>query len=173
MSAFNAGDNYRCEDCGGRRFECDYTKFHKIKITMLKDIIEKPIAEIMKTLRIVGKFKTPEEVDAYFEKSLNETAQIVAREVSESLVKVVDDYEQDIKKLHHRMMGTAHDDCKEMLAFDMHSRLIAIKHIKEKLNKKFTHLQSLEEELENSDEIIPDIPGFEGTREDLAKISIK
>ena len=103
---------------------------------MLKDIIEEYTTKLEEDWTTVG----PKEI-------ITETAQIVAREVRESLVKVVDDYEQDIKKLHHKMMGTAHDDCKEMLAFDMHSRLIAVKHIKEKIDKEFTHLQFLEEEL--------------------------
>jgi len=120
---------------------------------MLKDIIE----ELKPTLKKLGTpvqlSSNPDSSDGLIfyeddvEKIVAETAQIVAREVRDSLVKVVDDYEKDITKLHHRMMGTAHDDCKEMLAFDMHSRLIAIKHIKEKLDKEFTHLQSLEEEL--------------------------
>ena len=53
-------------------------------------------------------------------------------------------------------------------------------HIKSELRNFIEHygleetkevLAELEEEM--SDEIIPDIPGFEGTREDLAKIKIR
>jgi len=34
MSAFHGAENYRCEDCGARRFECDYTVPHKMKTNM-------------------------------------------------------------------------------------------------------------------------------------------
>jgi hypothetical protein len=120
----------------------------KIKME-LKDIIEERQAATMEYFKgNIDKGNTLHCNTKYLKDQIAETAQIVAREVRDSLVKVVDDYEKDITKLHHRMMGTAHDDCKEMLAFDMHSRLIAVKHIKEKIDKEFTHLQSLEEELE-------------------------
>jgi hypothetical protein len=99
---------------------------------MLKDIIEKPIAEIMKTLRIVGKFKTPEEVDAYFEKSLNETAQIVAREV--------------LRKVREGAKGREIISDKKLQFVNPH-----IKTWEDGYNfaidDTLTHLQSLEEEL--------------------------
>lgn len=48
-------------------------------------------------------------------------------------VAVVKDYGERMSKLQIEFIGTAHDDCKQMLAYDMHSRLIAVKHITEAL----------------------------------------
>jgi len=51
----------------------------------------------------------------------------------------VKEYEKNIQKLHHEMMGTTHEDCKHLLVYDMHSRLIAIKHILQALSNPPTH----------------------------------
>lgn len=56
-------------------------------------------------------------------------------EERERCIKVVDDYGKSMRELHNKMIGNAHEDSKMILAFDMHSRLIAIKHITEKMNQ--------------------------------------
>ena len=75
---------------------------------MLSDIIQKHIADVIKTLRIAGHFKTPEEVDTYFEKSINETAEIVAREVTTSLTEAHKQHEhemyEELEKAHREEM---------------------------------------------------------------------
>lgn len=55
-------------------------------------------------------------------------------EEREKCIKIVEDYGKSMSKLHSEMIGTAHEDSKMMLAFDMRSRLIAVKHITEKMN---------------------------------------
>lgn len=56
-------------------------------------------------------------------------------EERERCIKVVDDYGKSMRELHNKMIN-AHEDSKMILAgFDMHSRLIAIKHITEKMNQ--------------------------------------
>lgn len=47
----------------------------------------------------------------------------------EEIIEIIDKYGKDISKLHDDCIATAHEDSKMMLAFDMHSRLIAVKHI--------------------------------------------
>ena len=51
----------------------------------------------------------------------------------EECMRVVEEYGQSMSRLHEEMIGKAHEDSKMMLAYDMHSRLISVKHIKEKL----------------------------------------
>ena len=53
----------------------------------------------------------------------------------ERCIGIVKDYGESMSKLHQEMIGVAHEDSKIMLAFDMHSRLIAVKHITEKLTQ--------------------------------------
>ena len=55
------------------------------------------------------------------------------KQAAEEFVGVIDDYEKSMAKLHSKMIGNAHEDSKMMLVFDLHSRRIAIKHIKEKI----------------------------------------
>jgi len=62
--------------------------------------------------------------------ALTETDQ----QAREHCIAVVKEYEKNIQKLHHEMMGTTHEDCKHLLVYDMHSRLIAIKHILQALS---------------------------------------
>jgi len=52
----------------------------------------------------------------------------------ERYIEVVKTYGVKMSALQQEMIGTAHDDCKQMLAYDMHSRLIAVKHITEALS---------------------------------------
>lgn len=53
-------------------------------------------------------------------------------------VAIVEDYGKRMSELHEEMIATSHEDSKMMLAYDMHSRLIAVKHIKEKMLKLST-----------------------------------
>lgn len=62
--------------------------------------------------------------------ALTETDQ----QAREHCIAVVKEYEKNIQKLHHEMTGTTHEDCKHLLVYDMHSRLIAIKHILQALS---------------------------------------
>ena len=68
------------------------------------------------------------DVDFYTERvrvCLTETDQ----QAREECIAIVEEYGKNIQKLHEEMIGTTHEDCKQMLAYDMHSRLIAVKHI--------------------------------------------
>lgn len=69
-----------------------------------------------------------------FNELLHQELQKAREEERERCIKVVDDYSKSMSKLHSKMIGTTHEDSKMMLAFDMHSRLIAVKHITEKMN---------------------------------------
>lgn len=51
------------------------------------------------------------------------------QQAREECIAIVEEYGKNIQKLHEEMIGTTHEDCKQMLAYDMHSRLIAVKHI--------------------------------------------
>jgi hypothetical protein len=68
-----------------------------------------------------------------------------ARELEgvEKAKKEVEEYSKGIAKLHDRMIGSTHEDCKMMLAFDMHSRRVAIKHI----TKRLDHIAKVKSEL--------------------------
>ena len=68
-----------------------------------------------------------------------------ARELQgvEKAKKEVEEYSKGIAKLHDRMIGSTHEDCKMMLAFDMHSRRVAIKHI----TKRLDHIAKVKSEL--------------------------
>lgn len=68
--------------------------------------------------------------DEYVQNMLTETDQ----QARENCIAIVKEYEKNIQKSHHELMGTTHEDCKHLLAYDMHSRLIAIKHILEALS---------------------------------------
>lgn len=66
--------------------------------------------------------------------AFHQQLQKAREEERERCIKIVEDYGKSMSKLHSEMIGTAHEDSKMMLAFDMHSRLIAVKHITEKMN---------------------------------------
>lgn len=51
----------------------------------------------------------------------------------EEAIRVVEKYEDGIIKYHQDMIGKTHKDSKIMLLYDMDSRLVAIKHIKDLL----------------------------------------
>ena len=51
----------------------------------------------------------------------------------ERSIAVIKDYGSRMSELQIEMIGTAHNDCKQMLAYDMSSRLIAVKHIQNAL----------------------------------------
>jgi hypothetical protein len=124
---------------------------------MLKDIIEEAQEKaINKLAQYLPDNHKVEEAYQSLDLVIAQTAQIVAREVIRKVREGVQ-FKVDTTP-------SQSDWYLEMVAqtdgFNKSSRAI------------LTHLQSLENELEKSDETIPDIPGFEGTREDLAKISI-
>lgn len=60
-------------------------------------------------------------------------------------VRVIEEYGESMSKLHSKMIGDAHEDSKMMLAFDMHSRLIAVKHITKKI-ASITAVEGLQKE---------------------------
>ena len=58
----------------------------------------------------------------------------------ERCIKAVDDYGKSMSKLRIKMIGKSHEDSKTMLAYDMHSRLIAVEeHIKNALTPPITN----------------------------------
>ena len=69
------------------------------------------------------------ELKGDIEKALTQTRKDALREALE----VVRDYEKRMTELHNKMIGITLETSKIMLAYDMHSRLIATKHIKEAL----------------------------------------
>ena len=75
-----------------------------------------------------------EKVEAWLRTTLHQQLQKAREEEKERCIKVVEDYGKSMSKHHNQMIGTAHEDSKMMLAFDAHSRLIAVKHITEKMN---------------------------------------
>lgn len=120
---------------------------------MLKDIIEAQV-------KIAGgKFEDEDgamRVDkwdsTYFDQVITQTAQIVAREVIRKV-------REGVPEENTTMYGYESGREKQRIHNNLRKDVL-------------THLQSLENELEKSDETIPDIPGFEGTRENLDKLSI-
>ncbi len=113
---------------------------------MLSDIIQKHISEIIKTLRIAGHFKTPEEVDTYFEKSLNETAQIVAREV---LRKVREEFNDDMFSLKKSLGDIPENTCPNIDK--------ALKEIST-LQKELDYFERDAPRYDSVDDLVKDIP---------------
>lgn len=118
------------------------------------------IEEIEKILWCVermldGTYKTAEhkklDILNYLKRTLethHHQLQKARAEERERCIKVVEDYGKSMSKLHSKMIGTAHKDSKMMLAFDMHSRLIAVKHITEKMKHS-----ELDQEVTNEDNL--------------------
>jgi len=71
----------------------------------------------------------------------DETVAEAVRREREVCIEIVKTYRTNITKLHEEMVGTTHKDNKHFLAYDMHSRLIAIKHILEALTTPQEGLQ--------------------------------
>jgi hypothetical protein len=82
-------------------------------------------------------FNNYNDIDAKFEDVYDwhhQELQKAREEERERCVAIVKEYGVKMSALQQELIGTAHDDCKQMLAYDMHSRLIAVKHITEKLS---------------------------------------
>jgi hypothetical protein len=158
----NGADDALCLNCGGSGEEQKYS-LNDFCIEF-KDVINRD-PELMSGVRNL----------------MSETAQIVAREVIESIKTIVRDeyhYKQSIcDRVKLRSRGSVSSADRELFIVT-DGQKVTLGKIMEKI-EDFTHLQSLEDEL--SAEVLPDqsndeeinIPGFEGTREDLAKISIR
>jgi hypothetical protein len=121
---------------------------------MLKDIIEEKQKEVREILNKDLSLDSGEELGAYIitpntlDTVVAETAQIVAREV---LSKVREGVPEEVPSMPD-------------LCIDSHEGWLRSK------NTLLDHLQFLEDSLLKEEEI--NIPGFEGTREDLDKLSI-
>lgn len=67
---------------------------------------------------------------------LTKAHQAGRKEGIDEAVEVIKDYEKRMGENHNQLIGNSHEDSKMMLVFDMHSRLIATKHIIKALTSK-------------------------------------
>jgi len=77
---------------------------------------------------------TQNELDALLDALLESLIDKALTAHTERIVGEINKYGNRMSELHEEMIAKAHDNSKIMLAFDMHSRLIAVKHIKESIN---------------------------------------